>query len=124
MAVNREYLTRQIKKRVGLHVFQAEYIVDAVIDFIIESLAADDCAVRIKSFGSFYVHKRKARIVYNPKTGKEVLAPEKRVMKFKASKHLKSAIDSNINMIVRTYRVDEKRGVQRAGYKNSNFINL
>jgi integration host factor subunit alpha len=52
--------------------------------------------VRLSSFGSFIVRKRRPRMGRNPKTGKEVKISACRVMVFKPSAVLKARINSEL----------------------------
>jgi integration host factor subunit alpha len=49
--------------------------------------------VKLSSFGSFVVRKKGQRMGRNPKTGKEVPIPPRRVMVFKPSDLLKQQIN-------------------------------
>ncbi len=48
--------------------------------------------VEIRGFGSFYVANRAPRAGRNPKTGKKVHIPEKRVPRFRAGKELRERV--------------------------------
>ncbi len=61
---------------------------DAVIDGIMEAALAGDKVVMV-GFGTFSVAKRNARTGRNPRTGKEIKIPAKKVLKFKPSSSLK-----------------------------------
>ena len=75
----------------GMTKKQAAAAVDAVIDGIKDALAKGD-NVRLVGFGTFSVKKRKARIGRNPRTGKELKIPAKKVPAFSAGKALKDAV--------------------------------
>ena len=49
-------------------------------------------AVSIAGFGSFKVLERKARKGRNPRTGKEIKIPARKVVKFTAGKALKESV--------------------------------
>ena len=69
----------------------------AVVDDIFRWLSQgirDNGEVRIPGFGSFSVTYRKARTGVHPATGEAINIPEKRVVKFKASAALNSAVRS------------------------------
>jgi integration host factor subunit alpha len=54
----------------------------------------DGEAVKLSSFGSFVVRKKRQTLGRNPKTGKEVPIPARRVMVFKPSPVLKERLNS------------------------------
>ncbi|MCM8821078.1 MAG: HU family DNA-binding protein [Candidatus Omnitrophica bacterium] len=70
---------------------EAAAAVDAVLDSIAASLKKGQ-AVTLVGFGTFKVAKRKARTGRNPRTGKEIKIPAKKVPVFKAGSELKKAV--------------------------------
>ncbi|MCM8762244.1 MAG: HU family DNA-binding protein [Candidatus Omnitrophica bacterium] len=70
---------------------EAVAAVDAVLDSITASLKKGQ-AVTLVGFGTFKVAKRKARTGRNPRTGKEIKIPAKKVPVFKAGSELKKAV--------------------------------
>jgi len=65
--------------------------VDAILGSIKGALKKGE-AVTLVGFGTFKVAKRKARIGRNPKTGKTINIPAKKVPVFKAGSGLKKAV--------------------------------
>ena len=72
---------------------EAEVVVQAVLDSIVQSLKSGT-KVELRGFGSFRLRNRAARIGRNPKTGAKVHVPAKRVPYFKPGKDLKELINS------------------------------
>lgn len=72
---------------------EAEVVVQAVLDSIVQSLKSGT-KVELRGFGSFRLRHRAARIGRNPKTGAKVHVPAKRVPYFKPGKDLKELINS------------------------------
>ncbi|MDD3726132.1 MAG: HU family DNA-binding protein [Candidatus Ratteibacteria bacterium] len=70
---------------------EAVAAVDAVLGSITASLKKGQ-AVTLVGFGTFKVAKRKARTGRNPRTGKEIKIPAKKVPVFKAGSELKKAV--------------------------------
>jgi len=66
-------------------------VVDAVLEGLRNGLV-EDGNVSITGFGTFLVKDKPAHKARNPQTGETVDVPEKRVLKFKASKDLKESI--------------------------------
>ena len=71
----------------------AEVIVQAVLDSIIDSLKGGK-KVELRGFGSFRLRERASREGRNPKTGEKVFVPAKKVPYFKPGKELKELINS------------------------------
>ena len=70
---------------------EAAAAVDAVLDSVKASLKKGK-PVTLVGFGTFKVTKRKARKGRNPRTGKEIKIPAKKVPVFKAGSALKIAV--------------------------------
>ncbi|MCM8829560.1 MAG: HU family DNA-binding protein [Candidatus Omnitrophica bacterium] len=70
---------------------EAAAAVDAVLDAITGSLKKGQ-PVTLVGFGTFKVAKRKARTGRNPRTGKEIKIPAKKVPVFRAGSELKKAV--------------------------------
>ena len=71
---------------------QTEQVVDTLLESIKDALAEGD-KVEIRGFGNFRVRKRDARKARNPRTGKVVEVPPKKVPFFKAGKGLKEMVE-------------------------------
>jgi DNA-binding protein HU-beta len=66
-------------------------VIKEMNDIIIRTLAKGD-SVKITGFGTFHTAVRKARNIKNPKTGKILEVPERKVSKFRPGKVLKDSI--------------------------------
>lgn len=64
---------------------------EAFLDGVKKALKKDE-KVTLVGFGTFSVSKRKARKGRNPRTGKEIKIPARKVPKFTAGKALKGAV--------------------------------
>lgn len=73
----------------------AEVIVNSVFDSMAEALHQGE-RIEIRGFGSFVVKQRQAREGRNPKTGRLVSVPSKRVPFFKVGKELKLRVDGKL----------------------------
>ena len=69
-----------------------EIIVDLLFDSVIGALKAGD-KIEIRGFGSFRTRIRNGRTGRNPKTGKKVEVPAKRVPFFKPAKEMRDLIN-------------------------------
>ena len=70
---------------------QAEMVISATIDTIMEAVASDD-KVTLVGFGSFESRDRKAREGRNPKTNEKMHIPATKVPAFSAGKKFKEAV--------------------------------
>jgi DNA-binding protein HU-beta len=84
-------LIASIGKEAKISKASAEKIVNAFASTVMKALKKGD-KLALTGFGTFSVAKRRARAGRNPKTGKEIKIPARRVAKFKAGNLLKSAV--------------------------------
>jgi integration host factor subunit alpha len=90
--ITRADLCEAVYKQVGLSRIESATFVDLVLKEIADCLERGE-TVKLSSFGSFVVRKKGQRIGRNPKTGKAVPIPPRRVMVFKPSDLLKQQIN-------------------------------
>jgi DNA-binding protein HU-beta len=76
---------------IGITKKQAAQVVDGVFGSIKDALAKGD-KVSLIGFGTFSVKERAAREGRNPRTGRKISIPKKKVPAFKAGKALKDAV--------------------------------
>ena len=76
----------------GLSKVKAEEAVEMIIHTIKESLQNGESVI-LRRFGSFQVRAKSARVGRNPKTGQEAPISARRVVRFKAGKHFKEAVN-------------------------------
>ncbi len=91
--MNKRDLIRELAKRTGLRLAQAQMVLDVLFGVqdepgIIPVTLRRGEKVVIPGFGSFTVRTRKARRARNPRTGETIQVPERRVPAFKAGRHL------------------------------------
>lgn len=84
-------IVRVISEEVGLTQQQTKRIVQMTFDAIIESLIRER-RIELRNFGVFEVKERAARKARNPRTGDEVIVPEKHVVTFKPGKHMEAKV--------------------------------
>ncbi|NCO21111.1 MAG: integration host factor subunit alpha [Rhodobacterales bacterium] len=77
-------LSEAVFREVGLSRNESSQLVEAVLTYMSDALAAGD-SVKISSFGTFSVRDKSARIGRNPKTGEEVPIHPRRVLTFRPS---------------------------------------
>ena len=86
-------LIDEVAKNSELSKKDAEAIVQAVLDSIVESLKSGG-KVELRGFGSFRLRDRSSREGRNPKTGEKVFVPAKKVPYFKPGKELKQLLNA------------------------------
>jgi integration host factor subunit beta len=86
-------LVDEVARVVQLTKKQAETIVNIVFDSIVDSLRAGQ-KIELRGFGSFRLRRRGGRTGRNPKTGKGVHVPPKRVPYFKPGKELRQLVNT------------------------------
>ncbi len=82
--MNKSELIAAVAKKADMTKVDAAKAVNAIISVTKETVKKDKIA--LIGFGSFYMQKRAARMAKNPRTGKSIKVPAKKVVKFKASK--------------------------------------
>ena len=89
--VTKKDIVRTISDEIGLTQQQTKKIVQRTFDSIIESLVRDG-RIELRNFGVFEVKSRAARRARNPRTGDEVIVPEKHVVTFKPGKYMEARV--------------------------------
>ena len=87
-------IARAIADQLGLTQIQASQIVHKLFDAIVNTLA-EEGRVELRNFGVFEVRRRKARKARNPRTGEQVMVPEKCVVTFKPGQALEKRVESD-----------------------------
>jgi integration host factor subunit alpha len=85
-------LVEVIFEKVGLSKKEAQNIVEIIFDSIKDSFREGE-SVKISGFGTFNVRQKRSRRGRNPKTGEELEITPRKVLTFRASNQLKSAIE-------------------------------
>ena len=88
--MNKANLVAEVAKVVGSR-RKAEDAVSCLFRTVIKSLRKGQ-ALTLAGFGTFRVSRRKARVGRNPRTGKEINIPARKVPKFTPGKNLKNAV--------------------------------
>jgi DNA-binding protein HU-beta len=84
-------IVKAVAAKVGLTKKKAAEAVDALFDLIKETLCRGE-KIQFVGFGKFYVKSRPSRQGRNPKTGKAIQIPAKKVPVFKPAGDLKERI--------------------------------
>ncbi|RKZ21402.1 hypothetical protein DRQ16_02630 [bacterium] len=92
MTWTKNEIVEELMERTGLQRNEVVVIVEGVIEIIKEALIRGD-RVEIRGFGVFENKKRKRKKARNPRTGEEVIIPERMVPVFKPSRKLREAVE-------------------------------
>ncbi|GAA5233479.1 integration host factor subunit beta [Verticiella sediminum] len=87
-----ELIARLAARYPQLAARDVDLAVKTVLDAMAQALEAGQ-RIEIRGFGSFSLSCRPPRVGRNPKSGQQVLVPEKRVPHFKPGKELRERVD-------------------------------
>ena len=93
-ATTRTDLTEAIHNEIGLSRYESSKFVERILELVSVALLKDE-NVKISKFGTFSTRNKNARVGRNPKTGVEAPISERRVITFRASDHLKNAVNKS-----------------------------
>lgn len=85
-------LISHIAKSANITKHKAEKVLEAYKDSVTKTLKKKG-KMKLVGFGTFSIVKKKARIGRNPKSGKSIKIPAKKVVKFKAYKMMQGRPD-------------------------------
>ncbi|MBR9861050.1 HU family DNA-binding protein [bacterium] len=89
--MNKSDLISQMAGDAGITKAQAQSALNSFIDSTSKALKKGDKLILV-GFGTFSVTNRAARTGRNPRTGKEIKIPAKKVVKFKAGSELSKTV--------------------------------
>ena len=92
--LTRADMASSVYEEVGLSRVESADLVDDVFDLMADGLV-DSGVLKLSSFGTFQVRKKKARVGRNPKTGVEVTITPRSVVTYKASHILKEKMNTD-----------------------------
>ena len=90
--MNKTELVAAVAEKAALSKKDAEKAVTAVIDTIINAVAAGD-KIQLTGFGTFEQRTRNARTGCDPRTGNKIEIPASKVPAFKAGKNFKDIVN-------------------------------
>lgn len=89
--MNKTELIAAVAEKASISKKDADSAVNAVLDTIVEALAADE-KVQLVGFGTFEVRSRSARQGRDPRSNSPITIPASKVPAFKAGAALKNAV--------------------------------
>jgi integration host factor subunit alpha len=89
----RKDIYKRINKKIGFSKNLSNKIVDEFFNILINELS-NLKKIKLASFGTFDVLNKSKRLGRNPKTKKEAIIRERKIVRFKASKILKNKVNT------------------------------
>ncbi|HEB71543.1 MAG TPA: integration host factor subunit alpha [Nitrospirae bacterium] len=86
-------IINRVAEQTGLARQDSDTAVETIIALVKGALANDDPVI-LRRFGSFQTRAKNPRIGRNPKTGEEAEISARKVVRFKAGKHFKQAVNN------------------------------
>ncbi len=93
--MTKSQLIDAVAQRSSITKSRAEQVVNCVFEAMTQALEAGD-GIEIRGFGSFTVRHYPAYLGRNPRTGKPVPVPAKRLPFFKVGKELKELVNAHL----------------------------
>jgi integration host factor subunit alpha len=90
--LTRADLSSSVYREIGLSLSESTQLVDAVLEEVAIALS-EGHSVKLSSFGTFKLRRKKERVGRNPKTGVEVPITPRTVLTFNTSNILKSKVN-------------------------------
>jgi DNA-binding protein HU-beta len=90
--MNKADLTEKLAQKAGIPKVRAAAYINILTEAVQEALVREE-KVTISDFGTFTVSKRRAFKGHNPKNGKPMNVPQRRIPVFRAGKGLKNSLN-------------------------------
>ncbi len=90
--MNKAQLVEAVSDKTGITKKKAGNVLDTITQTIAHTLSNNE-KITLVGFGTFQVRQRKARKGINPQTKEALTIPVKKVLKFKAGKDLRQAVE-------------------------------
>lgn len=98
-------IIERIYEKIGFSKKESAEIVEMVFNTMKETLEKGE-KIKISGFGNFVVRQKRPRIGRNPQTGEEIEISARKVLTFRPSQVLKSALNQEDESTLRTPPVD------------------
>ena len=92
MTMTKADIIEGVYEKVGFSKKESAEIVELVFDMVKETLERGD-KIKVSGFGNFLVRHKKTRMGRNPQSGQPIEIPARRVLTFRPSQVLKSALN-------------------------------
>lgn len=87
-------IIENVYSKIGFSKKESSDIVELVFDTLKETLERGE-KIKISGFGNFVVREKRSRVGRNPQTGEAIEITARRVLTFRPSQVLKSALNQN-----------------------------
>lgn len=92
MTMTKANIVDGVYERVGVTKKEAADYVEAMFETMKETLEGGE-EIKVSGFGKFEVRQKGERVGRNPRTGVEIMIPERKVLRFKVSQVLKDELN-------------------------------
>ncbi len=92
MTLTKANIVDTVYARTELTKKEASNYVNEVLELMKETLEGGE-EIKVSGFGKFEVRRKGERLGRNPRTGEEILIPERKVLRFKVSQVLKDELN-------------------------------
>lgn len=93
--MTRADLIADIVQKISINRQTASTVLETLLSQISSTLIEGD-SVKISSFGTFSIRKKKERVGRNPRTGEEAVITPRQVISFKASPVFKKRVENTV----------------------------
>ena len=94
--MNKQDLIDEVSTKVGITKVMTGDVIKAMIE-VVSTVLNNGEKVTLVGFGTFQTANRKARKGRNPKSGREILIPAKKVAKFKPGGALSKSVNGKVS---------------------------
>ena len=91
--MNKSDLAKQLSVKANITKKKADEIIEVIFNGLTNALTDND-GIEVRGFGSFVIREYKPYMGRNPKTGRNIAVPAKKMPFFKVGKELKERINS------------------------------
>lgn len=106
-AFTKKELVCMVAEETALTQVQVKDVVQRTLDHIVDGLVSDG-RIEFRNFGIYEVHRRKARLARNPRTGATISVPPRNVVVFTPGRILKERLNNQPFSAMRSTKSGEK----------------
>ena len=97
--MTKKEIVQAIAASLGCSQLEIRHVVEKTFDGIVNALI-EEGRVELRNFGIFELRRRKARKARNPRTGEQVMVPEKCVVVFKPGRMVEERVEKECRSAV------------------------
>jgi len=102
-------IVEKVSEKTGLNKLLVKRIIDEFLSVVSDAFEKKE-RIELRKFGVFYFKKRKRKIGRNPRTGEEVIIPERDKLIFKPTIRLEKKKEENEKNLFNLSDTSEKEG--------------